>query len=309
MAVTGEDSFVVAWLSAHDYTETLVARRFSSVDGAPIGGEFALDSNSFETGAPDIAAQADGSWLAVWTRNHDGSSPSAWGQLFAADGTAVGTLFRIDSTDTQGVDSPTVTALAGGGYVVAWSARDSADDLDAGIHARLFAADGTPLGPQFRASAAVRHGQRNPEVTALADGGFAIGWTSRGQDGEVGVFARHYSAEGEPLTPERLVGTTTSHHDDHITLAAHGNGGYAAAWMTQGHPWSISYGIAARFLTPPRISTAPAPPAPTNMTAPAAAIPCSAMAATIGCAACMATIRWPAMAGMTASRAAAAATA
>ena len=259
MAAAGEDSFVVAWLSRPGSGESIVARRFSSVDGTPLGGEVVLDAVARgSAGAPAVAAQADGSWLAVWTRT-DGfyENTHVYARLFAADGTAAGTVFQIDAAAAEGVYSPQVTALAGGGYVVAWTVRGGPGDAsETGIHARLYAADGTPLGAEFRVNATVADYQINPGITALTDGGFAIGWTSRGQDGSGdGVYTRLYSAGGVALTPERLVNATVASDQAYISLAGHENGGYAAAWMTLGQDGS-GYGIAARFFAPADIHRA-----------------------------------------------------
>ncbi|HEX8257295.1 MAG TPA: putative Ig domain-containing protein [Allosphingosinicella sp.] len=260
MAATGEDSFVVTWLSRPGSRDIAVARRFSAVDGTPLGGEIVLDpATTGSVGQPDIAARADGSWLAVWTRS-DGAyqeTSHVYAQRFYANGTRAGTIFQVDRAAADGVFSPSVTALAGGGYVVAWTVRGAADDpSETGIHARLFSAGGAALGPEFRVNAAVADYQIHPDVTALAHGGFAIGWTSRGQDGSGdGVYTRLYSAAGVALTPERLVNATVAGDQGYLALAGHENGGYGAAWMTPGQ-YGSGYEIAARFFAPADIRRA-----------------------------------------------------
>ena len=52
-------------------------------------------------------------------------------------------------------------------------------------------------GPEFRVNTYTSDAQQGPAVTALADGGFVVNWTSAGQDGDDdGVYAQRYGAHG-----------------------------------------------------------------------------------------------------------------
>ena len=58
-----------------------------------------------------------------------------------------------------------------------WQSLDDGSNYD--IRARVFAADGTPVnGSDFLVSTANASNQVNPQITALADGGFAVTWQS-----------------------------------------------------------------------------------------------------------------------------------
>ena len=76
----------------------------------------------------EVTALSDGGWVVTWESNHNGSD-RIYQSVYAADGSVV-----IDTdlvSNQSGSHSPSVTALAGGGWVIAW---DWAGD----IHQRVF---------------------------------------------------------------------------------------------------------------------------------------------------------------------------
>lgn len=84
--------------------------------------------------------------------------------------------------------SPAVAGLADGGFVVAW--------VEAGeIHARRFAADGSPAGAETRINLESTD-VGAPTVVALANGGFVISWSGLGADGVRRNFAREFPPNG-----------------------------------------------------------------------------------------------------------------
>ena len=94
--------------------------------------------------------------------------------MFAADGTPVnGSDFLVSTQRRQSM--PQITALADGGFAVTWTSWRQRD-----IRGRVFAADGTPVnGSDFLVSTTNAGYAMRPQITALADGGFAVTWVSR----------------------------------------------------------------------------------------------------------------------------------
>ena len=70
-----------------------------------------------------------------------------------------------------------MTALNDGGFVVTWSS-DGQDGSGYGIYGQRYAADGTPVGSEFRANTFTSSDQAYSSVTALNDGGFVVTWSS-----------------------------------------------------------------------------------------------------------------------------------
>lgn len=131
VAMAPDGGFVVTWsdgnyLDPLDGDETgVAARRFDPL-GIPASGEFQV--NSYTTGyqtQPDIAADAEGNFLIVWTSGDDDSGPDGDGngifaQHFAADGQRVGGELQVNVFTTADQSSPSVAATGDGDFVVAW---------------------------------------------------------------------------------------------------------------------------------------------------------------------------------------------
>ena len=103
-----------------------------------------------------------------------------------------------------------MAALAGGGYVVAWTS-DGQDGSGWGVYGQRYAADGTPAGTEFRANTTTASDQRNPAVAGLAGGGFVVTWASDGQDGSgTGIYGQRYASDGSKLGTEFRANTYTA---------------------------------------------------------------------------------------------------
>ena len=121
---------------------------------------------------------------------------------------------RVNTFTTGDQMHPAVAALAGGGFVVTWTSRGQ-DGSGYGIYGQRYAADGTPVGSEFRVNTFTTSDQRFPSVTALADGGFVVTWTSNGQDGsDSGIYGQRYAADGTAVGSEFRVNTFTNGNQD-----------------------------------------------------------------------------------------------
>src|SRR6186997_1420749 len=87
----------------------------ASAQLTPTGPEFPV--NTYIPGDqhdPDIAADADGAFVAVWSSydlyasTQDGSGSGVYGQLFDRNGQPIGAEFRVNETTTGDQDSPAV---------------------------------------------------------------------------------------------------------------------------------------------------------------------------------------------------------
>ena len=84
-----------------------------------------------------------------------------------------------------------------------------------------------------------------PKITALADGGYVITWTSS-KNGFEDIFARRYDSTGTPVGNATVVNTTTavSQFDPEITTLT--DGGYIITWVSWLQDDGSSYGIYAQ---------------------------------------------------------------
>ena len=141
----------------------------------------------------------------------------------------VGTEQKVNQTiDNQQTDA-SLTALTGGGWVVTWTSLGQ-DGSGYGIFQRKYNADGSTAGADIQVGTTSAGDQTLPNVTALADGGWVVTWTSNGQDGSgLGVYQRRFGASGD-AAPEVKVNPTTAGDQSKSVVAGLAGGGWIVAW-------------------------------------------------------------------------------
>ena len=147
-----------------------------------------------------------------------------------------------------------------GDFVVVWNSGCntcvfSQDGSATGVFGQRFAADGTPLGPEFRVNAHTGAVQDHPDVATLPGGGFVVVWqsgpcphcpSSPTQDGDhFGIFGRVFDPAGNP-GPEFPVNTYTTYWQADPAVAADGQGNFLVAWSSSAYFHIGRNGIYAR---------------------------------------------------------------
>ncbi len=157
---------------------------------------------------------------------------------------------RVSALQTNaGPDAPSVTKLAGGGWLVTWTARPVAG-TGVDVFQQKYDADGEPQfkdqsgRPQVR-QVNVETGADHviPSVRILADGGWIVTWTAfTGPEGaNHDIYQQRFNAAGEPQfkdqggrQQDRLVSAGTAGDPDHnptVTALPAGDGGWIVAWI------------------------------------------------------------------------------
>ncbi|HEX8192254.1 MAG TPA: M10 family metallopeptidase C-terminal domain-containing protein [Allosphingosinicella sp.] len=128
----------------------------------------------------------------------------------------------------------TAAGLAGGGFVVTWSTRDTAQDGSEGaIKAQLFSANAAASGAEFLVNSHAAGGQFTPVVAAFDDGGFVIAWVTQDatQDGSGNAIkAQLFNAAGGKVGAEFLVNTQASGSQFTPNVTVLGNGNFVVSW-------------------------------------------------------------------------------
>lgn len=199
-------------------------------DGNSVGAEFPVNSQT--TGNqlfPDVAMADDGSFVAVWESSFgDGDGSGVFGQRFAADGSAVGNQFPINTQVTGNQIVPSVAMNPDGRFVVVW---DSEVVSGHEIHVRRYEADGTPVGGVITVNQQSGAFQAAPQVEIDAFGNFVVTWDRFQADGDGrGILARRYNWAGTPLVDEILVNTTTDGNQAFPVVADARFGNFVVIW-------------------------------------------------------------------------------
>lgn len=135
---------------------------------------------------PDIASAADGRFVVVWqSEGQDGSLTGIYARRFGADGAALGPEFRVNSTTTNRQSRPAVAMSPDGRFAVAW---DSEIATGLAVMLRVYAADGTPVGPEIRVDDGRHVVQPQVDLAMDGDGNVALVWQERVPLTGLGLF-------------------------------------------------------------------------------------------------------------------------
>jgi hypothetical protein len=246
VTVLPDGGWVVTWRSftQDDGTGSGVYQQIYNADGTPRGGE--VHVNTFTVGnqsLPQIATLSDGGWIIAWRSDgQDGSSYGVYQQAFNADGTRQGVEQHVSTYTNSDQNTPSVVALADGGWVVTWQSNGQ-DGSSYGIYQQVYDSDGTKQGIETHVNTGTTNSQELQQILALPDGGWVIAWRSDGQDGSGGgVYQQVYNADGSTRGTETRVNTFTSGNQEQPQFTLLLDGGWVVTWQSDIQDGS-NYGI------------------------------------------------------------------
>jgi hypothetical protein len=160
-----------------------------------------MDCLYYERRQHDVASDAAGNFVVVWSGEYEGGSGSyfggVFGQRFDRFGFEKGGEFRISTEQEYYANrTPTVGMADDGGFVVVWTNYKYGDEASSEIKGRRFDAAAHALGAEFRVSDNAEtiqypgysytlfqyYGLRNPDVAMNGDGRFVVVWHREGEE-------------------------------------------------------------------------------------------------------------------------------
>ncbi|GAA6165455.1 hypothetical protein NBRC116590_31590 [Pelagimonas sp. KU-00592-HH] len=258
ITVLSTGQFVVTWHSGDRTEDTSfsgVRARVFNADGTAAGNEFQVNEVlQNDQAVASVTALSNGRFVVTWRSNDLTEDPSGYGiraRIFNADGSEAVDEFQVNSVLTQDQYYPHVETLSNGQFVVAWQSEDRIEDTSGyGIRARVFNADGTEAISEFQVNSEMSSDQRQPTITALDNGQFAITWYSYDltEDTEgYGIRARIFNADGSEAVSEFQVNEVMQSHQFTPSIATLSNGQFVVAWYSFDRTEDMDgYGIRAR---------------------------------------------------------------
>ncbi len=231
--------FVVNWAdfsqSGGDTSGYGVKAQVYNAAGARVGGEFLV--NTQVTGwqlEPAVASLTNGGFVMSWSdANGDGSSYGIKAQVYDATGARIGGEFLVNTQKAGFQTLPTITGLANGGFVIAWSDTNG-DSSGNAVKAQVYDAAGARVGGEILVNTQTTGWQYEPSITSLANGGFVISWTDESGIGadasNAGVKAQIFSATGARAGGEFLVNSKTDFTQAAPTITDLADGGFVVSW-------------------------------------------------------------------------------
>ncbi len=251
-----EGNFVTVWESLNRESAGsygIYGQRFMA-DGTPVGAEFLVSSTVLsDQRMPAVSMNAYGAFVVAWEGQVSLSPtyPGIYVQRYDAGGVALDTEIAVAGTLQLSANEAAVAMNASGAFIVVWE-ENGPEGRD--IAARIFDADGSPMGEAFTVNQTTAGNQRQPQLVMVNAGYFAVTWNGNGIGDDAGVFARLFGPTGTPLTDEVLLNTTTTGTQSFSAIARDGNGEFIVVWS--GNGTGDTAGVFARRMTPAGVPTA-----------------------------------------------------
>ncbi|HHS93860.1 MAG TPA: calcium-binding protein, partial [Rhodobacterales bacterium] len=240
-----DGGFVIGWTDYSnadpDPTGGAARLRIYNEDGTARTGE--IIANTTHTGFQGdtrVTALADGRFVVTFTdfsaTGNDTKFSAVRAQIFNANGSLSGNEFVVNSTTDDDQTFPGITALADGGFVVAFNDYSlSADDASgAAVRAQIYNANGTARGSEFLVNTATTNDQSMPEIGALTDGRFVVVWTddsqSAGGVNDMDIRGQIFNADGTKSGAEFVANTITSGDQNDPEVSGLADGRFVVSW-------------------------------------------------------------------------------
>jgi hypothetical protein len=209
---------------------------------SPNGPEFQV--NTYTTGLqqyPAVASDARGNFVVAWQSYGAGTDQDASIQLqrFGASGAPLGGEFQVNTYTTGPQSYPALAMDDQGDFILVWeSDYSTGTDNSHSVQARLFAAAGTPLGPEFQVNTYTFGRQAHPAVAMTGPSIFVVVWSSYGSSGSdttsYSIQGRRFGADGVPQGPQFQVNTYTTDYQVFPAVAAGAESSFVVVWQSAG---------------------------------------------------------------------------
>ena len=236
-------NFVVVWESQGKADRNAVgtdqsgkgifAQRYNAA-GTKLGSEFRVNTTTDnDQSHPAIGLNANGDFVIAWeSAGQDGDGQGIFAQKFDRSGNSIGQEFQVNSGVSHNQTNPTVAIEPMGNFEIAWQ-DDRRDGDGSGIYLKRFTGSGNPRGDEFRVNQQTKGDQITPTLGADAEGNLTIAWASSRQDGDgYGIYARHYSPNGEASSDEFRVNTEGKNDQTEPAIAVNGSGNFTVTWVS-----------------------------------------------------------------------------
>ena len=230
-----DGGFVVTWASDGQDGSGLgvYAHRYDG-SGASAGLEFRVNTTvANDQYGPAVTAMLDGGFVVTWESYlQDGSGWGVYGQRYDAAVARVGTEFKVNTAVTGDQYHPLASALADGGFAVAWqSSNGSGGGIS--VHGQRYDANSVGVGSELELDTFASHSVTSPSITPLSGGGFVTTWQSYRQDGSGrDIFGERFDAAGAAIGGVFKVNTTAADSDEQpwqsVTPLA--DGSFVVSW-------------------------------------------------------------------------------
>lgn len=233
IATDDAGNFVITWHKNNEDVSAIFARRFNAA-GAPLGDPFQVYPEppaSVPLGQvydPSVAMAADGRFVVVWV--HAGNVRA---RRYDAAGVTQGEVIDVAATNFSQAQ-PDVAMRGDGAFIVAYA--NFLNDTGQDVYVKRFDAAGgllsgpTQVNTDVDGAGDLFNAHELPSIALSADGRFRIAWSRRFGDGDVDVYLRWFTSNGQSIPSYQQKVNTAAAHPYSISLGASPLGAHTVAW-------------------------------------------------------------------------------
>jgi autotransporter passenger strand-loop-strand repeat protein len=157
-----------------DSSGSAVKAQLYAADGSKVGGEFLVNTQTTGSQAtPVVTSLSNGGFVVSW-QDQNSTSGDIKAQIYGANGAPVGGEFLINSVTANNQNTPAITGLPNGGFVVAWTNQGSSA---ADVKAQVYDASGAKVGSEFLVNSTnPSFDQERASIATLGNGDFVVTW-------------------------------------------------------------------------------------------------------------------------------------
>ena len=202
IAVGQDGQFMIVW----DDIVGTYGRRFDASGNALDGNQLLIHADA-TSGNADVATNGTGDYHIVWrtTGGGDGSGRGLWRLSLGAADVAAGTPQQVTTDTINDQTEPAISSDPDGSYIITWQGSGPGDT--AGVFARKFLNDGTPVGTEFQLNETTAGSQVGVSTALVNLDNYIAVWSGNGPGDSDGIFLR---AEGTLKNQASLLFTTSN---------------------------------------------------------------------------------------------------
>jgi hypothetical protein len=177
----------------------IYARMFNA-SGAPVAGEFLVNTSTNVCANPSVAGGSDGGFLIAWGERNPQTPVLSWdisARPFSSAG--VGANVQTVNTYLYGDQYAPQVSASGTDYLVVWTSLGQ-DGSREGVFGQFLRGNGATIGGELQVNTTTMSQQMQPTVASDGNGRFLAVWTSYvGGAGSFDLYAQRYVNLAKPL--------------------------------------------------------------------------------------------------------------
>ncbi len=238
MTTLGDGGWIVTWTANGDQdgNGTGVYLQRYAADGTLVGTETLVNTETDGSQYGAVAAGLeDGGWIVTWSSyDQDGSMSGVYQQRYGADGNTVGEETLVNTTTDLNQQSPSVTGLNDGGWVVTFQMQTQYGS-SLGIYQQRYDVDGNTVGGETLVVGYDDGAVASPVVTDLDDGGWIVAWDFLIDGSRLAIQTQRYDADGTAVGDIVQIDPASSVQSyEYPSITVLEDGGWMVAWSVDG---------------------------------------------------------------------------